>query len=90
MSLHGTKACGWLGVVATLLAIAGAPIPLAAQSATLGPVDGRELAALDTGRVSVGAIAPDFRLESMTGDTVRLSGYRGSRNVVLVFYRGHW
>ncbi len=84
MSLHSMKA------VAMLLTLAGIPIPMAAQSATLGPVDGRELPAVDTGRVRVGASAPDFRLESMTGDTVRLSGYRGSRNVVLVFYRGHW
>ncbi len=33
--------------------------------------------------------APDFALASSTGETVRLSDYRG-RKVVLVFYRGYW
>lgn len=80
----------WLSVAAVMAALAWLPAPLTAQARTLGPMDGGELPALDTGRVRVGAVAPDFRLESMTGDTVRLSGYRGSRNVILVFYRGHW
>jgi hypothetical protein len=63
---------------------------LPAQTDRLGPADGRDLNALDTGRVRVGAIAPDFKLESLSGDTVSLSQHRGKRNVVLVFYRGHW
>lgn len=56
----------------------------------LGPKDGRELAPADTGRVAVGDPAPDFSLESYDGEIVTLSGYRGSKDVVLVFYRGHW
>ncbi len=55
----------------------------------LGPADGADLAAVDTGRVSVGDVAPDFTLESRTGDRVTLSDLRGQR-VLLVFYRGHW
>ncbi len=56
----------------------------------LGPLDGRDLAPVDTGRVAVGDTAPDFRLESYEGPVVRLSQFRGARDVLLVFYRGHW
>ena len=56
----------------------------------LGPTDGRDLPPTDLDRVAVGGEAPDFALASLTGDTVTLSEFRGSKNVVLVFYRGHW
>ena len=75
---------------------AGAAIALSACSAPdsataqLGPTDGRDLIPADTGRVSVGDLAPDFSLESYRGDVVRLSEFRGQKDVVLVFYRGHW
>lgn len=55
----------------------------------LGPADGHDLAAVDTGRVAVGGVAPDFTLESRTGERLTLSELRG-RRVLLVFYRGHW
>ena len=61
-----------------------------ARPASLGPADGRDLPATDLDRVAVGTEAPDFSLLSLAGDTVTLSAFRGSRNVVLVFYRGHW
>lgn len=77
---------GWL--VAGLLS--GAAGGAAAQSPALGPRDGAGLSPTDTGRVSVGTAAPDFTLEALTGSPVTLSGFRGSREVVLVFYRGHW
>ncbi|MGQ0701946.1 MAG: redoxin domain-containing protein [Gemmatimonadales bacterium] len=64
--------------------------PLAGQGATLGPKDGTRLTPTDTGRVTVGMIAPDFTLEALSGPPVTLSQYRGQKNVVLVFYRGHW
>ncbi len=35
-----------------------------------------------------GEIAPDFVLTDVMGKTVRLSDYRGQKNVVLVFNRG--
>ena len=56
----------------------------------LGPVDGFELARADLERVAVGAEAPDFSLMSYRGDVLTLSENRGAREIVLVFYRGHW
>jgi len=57
---------------------------------TLGPADGRELPRADLGRVAVGDVAPDFSLMSYRGDVLTLSENRGVRDVLLVFYRGHW
>ena len=56
----------------------------------LGPVDGFDLPPTEIERVAVGSMAPDFSLETMTDDTLTLSDFRGQKNVVLVFYRGHW
>lgn len=39
-----------------------------------------------TERVKVGDQAPDFLLKSQSGEDVRLSDYRGKKNVVLFFY----
>jgi peroxiredoxin len=39
-------------------------------------------------KVELNAAAPDFELADFRGRTVRLSDYRGRRNVVLVFNRG--
>ena len=36
--------------------------------------------------VEIGEQAPDFELKDQHGTPVRLSGFRGSKNVVLVFY----
>ncbi len=46
--------------------------------------------ATDLERVRAGVEAPDFTLEDQDGKQVRLSGYRGNKTVVLVFYRGYW
>jgi hypothetical protein len=56
----------------------------------LGPVDGHDLPGTEIDRVQVGQEAPDFTLASLAGPLVTLSDYRGAKNVVLVFYRGHW
>ncbi len=56
----------------------------------LGPHDGLDLSGLDTGRVAVGDVAPDFSLVSYAGPVTTLSDYRGDKNVVLQFYRGYW
>lgn len=60
------------------------------QAVQLGPKDPAKLPQTDTSRVAVGTSAPDFTLESLAGPPVTLSQFRGSQNVVLVFYRGHW
>ena len=72
---------------ATLLASSGGAQAVAPK---LGPFDGVGLPPLDTGRVAVGTIAPDFTLEAKDGGTRTLSQFRGKKIVVLVFYRGHW
>ncbi len=56
----------------------------------LGPHDGLDLLGIDTGRVAVGDVAPDFSLMTYAGTVTTLSDYRGEKNVVLVFYRGYW
>jgi cytochrome oxidase Cu insertion factor (SCO1/SenC/PrrC family) len=62
----------------------------ARSEAQLGPKDGTNLTPRDLERVKVGEPAPDFTLEDMTGKRISLSDFRGGKNVVLVFYRGHW
>ena len=41
-------------------------------------------------KVSEGSIAPDFELPSVAGPKVRLSDYRGKKNVVLSFVPAAW
>lgn len=65
-----------------------AAVPAGAQ--TLGPADGRDLPGADLERVTVGSEAPLFTLDSFDRGPVELAGFRDSKNVVLVFYRGHW
>lgn len=79
-------------VMTALALVLAAAVPAAGAQArpALGPADGRTLQPLDTGRVAVGSMAPDFTLESKDGGAVTLSQFRGRKNVVLVFYRGHW
>ncbi len=36
--------------------------------------------------LKVGDIAPDFKLKDNNGKTVKLSSFRGKKNVVLAFY----
>ncbi|MYI07094.1 MAG: redoxin domain-containing protein [Gemmatimonadetes bacterium] len=73
---------------ALLVLLLLAAVPAGAQ--TLGPADGRDLPATDLERVSVGEEAPLFTLESYDRGPVELASFRGDKNVVLVFYRGHW
>jgi cytochrome oxidase Cu insertion factor (SCO1/SenC/PrrC family) len=61
--------------------------PVSAQTA---PKDGDKQSPTDPDRVRVGQPAPDFTLEDSDGKNVSLEDYRGKKNVVLVFYRGHW
>jgi hypothetical protein len=73
-----------------LVAMAATACSRDESRAGLGPVDGRDLPPVDTGRVAVGDLAPDFSLESYGGDVVTLSELRGQKEVILVFYRGYW
>jgi hypothetical protein len=56
----------------------------------LGAKDGHGLPPTDLERVATGTEAPDFSLQALSGDVVTLSEFRDDKNVVLVFYRGHW
>ncbi len=38
------------------------------------------------GKLKVGDVAPDFTLMDTTGSPVKLSDFRGKKNVVLAFY----
>lgn len=53
-------------------------------------VNASELQATDLERIQIGKAAPDFNLESVDGNWVKLSSYQNRKNVILVFYRGHW
>ena len=76
--------------VAVVVAL-GTWLAMGSESETrLGPHDGLDLPAVDTGRVAVGDIAPDFSLMTYAGTVTTLSDFRGDKNVVLQFYRGYW
>jgi len=79
-----------LSPVGLLFTLALAAPVFAQGTSTLGPANGRDLAPTDIERVAVGAPAPDFTLSVYGGGTLSLSQFRGQKNVVLVFYRGHW
>ncbi len=57
--------------------------------AQYGPKDGEGLSSSDLDRVQIGQSAPDFTLTKSDGEALTLSSLR-DKNVVLVFYRGHW
>ncbi len=87
MSLRnaGTLTSAAMFSLALVLACTPDAVPI-----VLGPVDGRNLAPADTGRVGVGAAAPDFSLQSYDDGVITLSAYQGDKDVILVFYRGWW
>jgi cytochrome oxidase Cu insertion factor (SCO1/SenC/PrrC family) len=71
---HFVRAMGGLAV---LLLIA-AQLPAAAQQ--------KEPDAIATTTLKVGDVAPDFTLLSNKSEQVKLSDYRGKKNVILAFY----
>ena len=87
MGLVPLVACGPRGDAG---AEGGAISTQEAEPVTLGPADGHDLPATDLARVAVGTMAPDFSLRTLAGDTLTLSSFRGTKDVVLVVYRGHW
>ena len=79
------------GLITLLAAItAVVVIMIAMRPPRLGPKDGEDLVPTELDRVKVGDLAPDFSLLAYSGDVITLSDYRDNKNVVLVFYRGHW
>lgn len=98
MTMSTTRAAIATAFILPLILVASTASPLGAQqsatesseSVALGPVDGDELPPTDVDRVQVGQSAPDFTLHRYGGDAWSLSDLEGSRNVVLVFFRGHW
>lgn len=84
-AIGGTLALGVAGAL-----MLGTWLLRPAEPRPLGPYDGHDLSGLDTGRVAVGDVAPDFTLVSYAGPVTTLSDFRGEKNVVLQFYRGHW
>ena len=87
--LAATHACGAEGEVTPGVHDVG-KVPDHDGDQLLGPTDGADLPPTDLDRVKPGDLAPDFTLEDQNGRPVTLSGFRGHRPVVLVFYRGHW
>lgn len=75
---------------ALLLTLGGLRGGQAQGRPALGPKDGPTDPPTDLERVKVGDPAPDFTLEALDGRRITLSDHRGRKNVVLVFYRGHW
>lgn len=73
-----------------LVSLAAACADRPAPPVRLGPVDGSELPPVEPERVAVGDTAPDFSLRAHEGEVVTLSDYRGTRDILLVFYRGYW
>ena len=48
--------------------------------------DGVDTTATEQNGLEVGTQAPDFRLKNQDQTTVALADYRGTKNVILVFY----
>ena len=78
------------GIALVAVALGTVPFTAGAQTPMLGPADGRALPPTDLERVTVGTMAPDFTLAEYRGETFTLAALRGSKNVVLVFFRGWW
>ena len=75
---------------ASTAAVADEEAAQEAAQVALGPVDGHDLPPADLERVLSGSPAPDFTALSSTGEPITLSDYRGEKDVILFFYRGHW
>lgn len=68
-----------------LLAACGAPN----SPASVAPISSSATSST-TPASDVPAEAIDFTLPSASGDMLSLSSYRGSQNVMVVFYRAFW
>jgi hypothetical protein len=80
----------WAAIRDLVVIVGGLALSGCSGAPELGPVDGEGLPPTDLERVQVGDEAPDFSLLTYSGEILTLSDYRGDKNVILVFYRGHW
>lgn len=69
---------------------AGVLLALLAGILTVAPASGSSTSAQQAERVEVGDQAIDFTMQSIDGETYRLSDLRGERNAILIFFRGTW
>ncbi len=91
MGVSGRSAIGGtLALLGVAVAVTFGTWLVTRSEPQLGPHDGLDLSGLDSGRVAVGDVAPDFSLVSYAGPLTTLSDFRGDKNVVLQFYRGYW
>lgn len=84
------RTLAFLLLVSVVACAPGDTQPAQEAEPQIGPVDGHDLPPEDLDRIQVGDMAPDFILPAYSGGERQLSEYRGEKNVILVFYRGHW
>jgi cytochrome oxidase Cu insertion factor (SCO1/SenC/PrrC family) len=65
-----------------------AMVPVFLLATVLGfyPVQAQQPAVHETRTLKIGDMAPDFTLPDQNGNPVRLSDFRGKKNVVIAFY----
>jgi peroxiredoxin len=71
------------GVMVLLSGCDNAPVSEEAVSSETGYTDVASVT------LEVGSPAPDFKLQSLSGDWVQLSELRGNK-ILMIFYRGQW
>lgn len=59
---------------------------MALEVGSVSSADTGDSGSANSGAGAVGTRAPDFELRNQHGEAVRLSSYRGAKNVVLLFY----
>lgn len=77
-----TKLVVFLGAALVVGLIAGFGV----ATATRPTARGSAASQIQNARLQVGDAAPDFRLPDHAGGYVRLSDFRGKKNVVIAFY----
>ena len=80
--MNGTRVWVLLGIMLVVGLLAGVGI-----AALMRPSDP---ARIDNAELRVGEVAPDFRLADQSGGYVRLSDFRGQKNLVIAFYPLAW
>ena len=74
---HKEKPMKRIATLAGALLLLAVAVPFAAQA---------QQEAIATTKLKVGDVAPDFTLPTNTMSSVKLSDFRGKKNVILAFY----